>query len=382
MKQDVEYILKTLSEILGIPARLYENGKKVFYYSLVRLPADPILLNEEMVLEKKDAIGFILDDYSFYYCYLNIEDQQIVLGPILSQSNSRQFLKLCALHLSLSVKEIDEFIDGMNLLSPINYLTVIQTMILVFYFLTDKKMDLRASLVEEVKKANVDKKMNQDNAISHNSYQVEKDILSIVRNGDVDKIDRFVDSMPYFTSGRLSKDSLRQLKNTFVVTATLISRTAIEEGMDVNDSLSLSDFYIQKVDSLESEKDIAVLNYKMVKDYTERIYEIKNLSPLCYQIKRYVEYHLDESIKIENLTQALSIPKSTLYRRFKKENSMSVDDYINQIKIEKSKELLLSDSSLAAIAYCLGYSSQSHFTNMFKKVTNITPSEYKNQNQK
>ncbi len=382
MNYDIKFVIKSISELLGIPARLYENDKKAYYYSLVELPIDPIVIDETLILSKKDKIGYIMNDYSFYYCYLNIDaERKIVAGPI-SNDNNRQFLKLCALKLSLSVKDIDAFIDSMSLLSSISYQTVLEMLALVSYFLTEEKANWRALFIEEAKKAIKEDKREKQEKTSHNSYQIEKEVLSIVRKGDVDTIDAFIDAMPYFTSGKLSFDALRQIKNTFIVTATLISRAAIEEGMNVDDALSLSDFYIQKVDALQSDKEIAALNYKMVKDYAKRVKEIKELTPLAYQIKRYVLSHLDESIAIEDIVEELGIPKSTLFRRFRKEMTCSINDYINEVKIEKSKELLLSGSSFASIAYCLGYSSQSHFSNMFKKVTSMTPSQFKEEHRK
>lgn len=382
MNYDIKFVIKSISELLGIPVRLYENDKKAYYYSLVELPIDPIVIDETLILSKKDKIGYILNDYSFYYCYLNVDaEKKIVAGPI-SNDNNRQFLKLCALKLSLPVKDIDAFIDSMSLLSSISYQTVLEMLALASYFLTEEKANWRALFVEEAKKAIKEDKREKQEKTSHNSYQIEKEVLSIVRKGDVDKIDSFIDAMPYFTSGKLSFDALRQIKNTFIVTATLISRAAIEEGMNVDDALSLSDFYIQKVDALQSDKEIGALNYKMVKDYAKRVKEIKELTPLAYQIKRYVLSHLDESIAIEDIVEELGIPKSTLFRRFRKEMPCSINDYINEVKIEKSKELLLSGSSFASIAYCLGYSSQSHFSNMFKKVTSMTPSQFKEEHRK
>lgn len=376
MEYEIDYVLKRLSDLLGLPIRMYEGNEKVFFYSLVKLPVDPIQLEETSILEKEDDIGYIMDDFSFYYCYLNIENRKMVVGPITSENSTRQFYKLLGLRLSLSIEKIDEFIESMTLLSKTTYQSVLETLSLTYYFLTGKKLSSHRYYVEEARKALDEKKDNKD-ATTHNSYQIEKDLLSIVQSGDMSKMDSFVESLPYFTSGMLSKNSLGQTKNMFIVSTTLISRAAIKEGMNIDDALSLSDFYIQKADTLQSEKEIAILSYKMVKDYTEKVHEIKEMMPLSYQIKSYVLKNLDEPIRIEELTKELSMPKSTLYRKFKKEMGMSVEDYINVIKIEKSKELILSGSSFASIAYCLGYSSQSHFTNAFKKVVNMTPSEFR-----
>lgn len=376
MEYEKDYVLRKISDLLGLPIRMYEGNEKVFFYSLVKLPIDPIQLEETSILEKHDDIGYVMDDFSFYYCYLNMENRKIVVGPITSENSTRQFYKLLGLRLSLSIEKIDEFIESMTLLSKTSYQSVLETLSLTCYFLTGKKLSSHQYYVEEARKALTEKKEEKETT-THNSYQIEKELLSIVRSGDMSRMDSFVESLPYFTSGVLSKNSLGQTKNMFIVSTTLISRTAIKEGMNIDDALSLSDFYIQKADTLQSEKEIAILSYRMVKDYTEKVHEIKEMLPLSYQIKSYVLKNLDEPIRIEELTKELEMPKSTLYRKFKKEMGMSIEDYINIIKIEKSKDLILSGSTFTSIAYCLGYSSQSHFTNAFKKVVKMTPSEYR-----
>ncbi len=376
MEFEKDYVLRKISDLLGLPIRMYEGNEKVFFYSLVKLPIDPIQLEETSILEKHDDIGYVMDDFSFYYCYLNMENRKIVVGPITSENSTRQFYKLLGLRLSLSIEKIDEFIESMTLLSKTSYQSVLETLSLTCYFLTGKKLSSHQYYVEEARKALTEKKEEKETT-THNSYQIEKELLSIVRSGDMSRMDSFVESLPYFTSGVLSKNSLGQTKNMFIVSTTLISRTAIKEGMNIDDALSLSDFYIQKADTLQSEKEIAILSYRMVKDYTEKVHEIKEMLPLSYRIKSYVLKNLDEPIRIEKLTKELEMPKSTLYRKFKKEMGMSIEDYINIIKIEKSKDLILSGSSFTSIAYCLGYSSQSHFTNAFKKVVKMTPSEYR-----
>ncbi len=376
MEYEKDYVLRKISDLLGLPIRMYEGNEKVFFYSLVKLPIDPIQLEETSILEKHDDIGYVMDDFSFYYCYLNMENRKIVVGPITSENSTRQFYKLLGLRLSLSIEKIDEFIESMTLLSKTSYQSVLETLSLTCYFLTGKKLSSHQYYVEEARKALTEKKEEKETT-THNSYQIEKELLSIVRSGDMSRMDSFVESLPYFTSGVLSKNSLGQTKNMFIVSTTLISRAAIKEGMNIDDALSLSDFYIQKADTLQSEKEIAILSYRMVKDYTEKVHEIKEMLPLSYQIKSYVLKNLDEPIRIEELTKELEMPKSTLYRKFKKEMGMSIEDYINIIKIEKSKDLILSGSSFTSIAYCLGYSSQSHFTNAFKKVVKMTPSEYR-----
>ena len=69
-----------------------------------------------------------------------------------------------------------------------------------------------------------------------------------------------------------------------------------------------------------------------------------------------------------------------LSTKFKKETGMTLSQYIQEQKIGKAKSLLKStDRSILEIATYLGFSSQGYFQNVFKKLTGMTPKDYRNQ---
>ena len=71
--------------------------------------------------------------------------------------------------------------------------------------------------------------------------------------------------------------------------------------------------------------------------------------------------------------------RSHLSHSFKSETGMALSDFIMLKKIEEAKKLLrYSDKSLSAISTYLGFSSQSHFSRVFKKYTSENPSVYRN----
>ena len=100
-------------------------------------------------------------------------------------------------------------------------------------------------------------------------------ILNYVRNGDLDSLKQWLQKAPAIRGGILANEQIRQLKNTFVVTITLVSRSAINGGLDIDEALSLSDSYIQKCELLNSIERITNLQYHMLLDYTKRVYDLK-----------------------------------------------------------------------------------------------------------
>ena len=119
----------------------------------------------------------------------------------------------------------------------------------------------------------------------------------------------------------------------------------------------------------------------MVLDYAERVAKLKlgqSPSLLVTKVSNYVQQHLSEPIKTDDIARALFMGRSRLSTNFKNETGINISDYITQIKIDEAKRLLrYSDKTFVAIATYLGFSSPSHFSKVFKEKTGPTPFEYR-----
>lgn len=79
------------------------------------------------------------------------------------------------------------------------------------------------------------------------------------------------------------------------------------------------------------------------------------------------------------LSERFNLEYSYLSNVFSEVHGESIEKYLIGIKVEKVKELLGYDASLAEIASQLQYSSIAHLSNQFKKTTGLSPSAYKKQ---
>lgn len=97
------------------------------------------------------------------------------------------------------------------------------------------------------------------------------------------------------------------------------------------------------------------------------------------EIKRYIHSNYPEPIKISEIANKLSINRSHLYRIFKSETGIGVEDYIINIRMNHAKVLLKDTSlSVSAVAALVGYKNYTTFFKRFKLATGITPIEYRN----
>ena len=98
----------------------------------------------------------------------------------------------------------------------------------------------------------------------------------------------------------------------------------------------------------------------------------------CKFIKDYLDEHFTENINLDTLSEQSNMNKYYLVHSFTKAFGCSPINYLNEKRIEESKRLLeTTDASIAEIARVTGFSSQSYFSQAFKKNTFMTPNEYR-----
>ena len=92
----------------------------------------------------------------------------------------------------------------------------------------------------------------------------------------------------------------------------------------------------------------------------------------------YIRKNIYQKIEIDSLAEISCLSKDHFIRLFKKEVNNTPLQYINQKRIEKAQLILITDNmSIKNIAYLLGYEDQSYFNRLFKKLTGLTPQQYK-----
>lgn len=397
---DLIYLCTNISNIVGIPVRIYKGNTQIFYYSQVPLYKDPFVLYEENAFKSNRHIEYFTTPLFNYYGIVNFENNKIVIGPTRQLHIAEQDLKQLAFEIGVPHDETDAFITSIKSINKMPLLKLLQLLCLINHVLNSgEKLSLENLTILEIDQSTLKELLEKEEAtrtinkadededmskMIHNTLSIEQMILNIVRKGDLSALKDFISKAPAIQSGTIAKDQLRQAKNTFIVTATLVSRAAISGGLDIEDSLSLSDSYIQKCEMTTSIESIHNLQYRMVIDYTERVEKIKhgkNPSKLVIDVNNYIRHHLSDYITVEKIGESLYMSRSRLSTEFKKETGIDLSVFITTQKIEEAKRLLrYSNKSFSEIAYYLGFSSQSHFTKVFKKYVNLTPNAYRSSN--
>ncbi len=386
---DLKYIATTIANLANIPIRIYENNEQIFYYATMNLTVDPIILNISEILKIEDHISYYINNDFFYYGIINYDKFKIILGPSFNNI-SDETIKNLAFNCNLDNDSYNDFYKAIKAIMPMPLNSIMQILCTINYILNDEKLTLEDIIIydseqkeyeKEINKIELKNNLNTNITNIHNTIDLENMILNYVRNGDLDSLKQWLQKAPAIRGGILANEQIRQLKNTFVVTITLVSRSAINGGLDIDEALSLSDSYIQKCELLNSIERITNLQYHMLLDYTKRVYDLKINkinSKLVLSITNYIKHHITEPINITKLAKDLFISRTYLATKFKNETNMTLSNYYLKMKIDEAKNLLIyTNKSLNQISSYLGFSSQSHFTNTFKKYTNKSPNEFR-----
>ena len=91
------------------------------------------------------------------------------------------------------------------------------------------------------------------------------------------------------------------------------------------------------------------------------------------------KYYLKESVNIEEIAQWLSIGRTTLSNFINSEEKMNFNSWINSLRIEDSKNILIENpqKTVAEISEMVGFSEQSNFSKQFKLITGESPSSWR-----
>lgn len=93
----------------------------------------------------------------------------------------------------------------------------------------------------------------------------------------------------------------------------------------------------------------------------------------------YINSNYNRKLALETIAHQIGLNSSYLSRLFKTETGIGINCYINQVRIEMSKELLLKeDYKNYEVAEMVGYNNVEYFNEIFKRITGKSPKEYKN----
>lgn len=393
--KDIVQFCKLYHASSYVPISAYSsNGDRICVFS--PLPGE-IDVNQALLpkLMKPTPSPFIFFLEAFgYYGILRIPETEdwLIIGPVYNMPISKEIIAMFMKECALSDEPEDIIAQFLTSTPRISYYHFIQMLEFIHFCLFEETLpesdmtffeqDHAPKVISE-KATHLSYEIKEEQTL-HNSYKQEKRILKIVAEGKTQALRQFMSeyvTQEPLTEGVLANSPLRQAKNIFIGWATLVGKVAaIEGGLDVEQTYSLIDVYIQECERVFTVEDISLLHYYMLLDFTsrvERCHIAANISPLTFACVQFINGHVNEPIRIDDVAQHTGKSRSYIVGVFKEEMGINMGEYIVQCKLNESQNLLLyTDKSMTEISNYLCFSSQSYFISIFKKAFGITPKKF------
>ncbi|WNR42682.1 helix-turn-helix domain-containing protein [Paenibacillus roseipurpureus] len=207
-----------------------------------------------------------------------------------------------------------------------------------------------------------------------------------MQTGDVSIVQSHLDALSSFQEGfnrfeLASGDILRSAKNHFISTCAIVCQIAVQSGVENEYARTMAYKFVVRAENLGTRAEIVLLMKEMILKFTAAIKQFANpqYSSLVREIIQYMHVHFFEKITLNEVADKFGKHPSYISNKINLETGQSFSDNLNEIRITESKRLLTaSQKSINEIAVAVGFDYQNHFSKVFKKITGITPSEYRN----
>ena len=135
----------------------------------------------------------------------------------------------------------------------------------------------------------------------------------------------------------------------------------------------------------DGQYDLSVMEESLIADLSaisDYLKGVLGMGPasqnLFQQIEQYIHFHYAKHLSLESIAEEFSLSSNYLSRSFKKKTGSGITDYINNVRIQKAKELLENpEIKIFHIAAQVGYSDEKYFSRVFKKTVGMSPLQYR-----
>ncbi|MDZ5605753.1 helix-turn-helix domain-containing protein [Bacillus pseudomycoides] len=398
---DIQYLCDLIYKTFHVPIYFLSIDNKILYSSTDIDTCIPFYPSTEKCLGELYQEGNLYDFPLFKgTCYLEnfilirIENHEVlkgtfIVGPTTYPKVSHEMV----------IKLLGQYNSNVNIPDGIAYYDSIPVMkkgtllhigILLHYMIFKEKLDIGTvwkenKLIEETpyKSVNPDLYILKRRQANQNDYNIslEKQFFSAVTEGNKKKLIEYAYSFPQEDAGILSiGNQLRNQKHNGIIAITLAARYAIEGNLPSHIAFSLSTLYIQTLEQLDNMYAVNRLIEDALCSFADHVkeYNTEKYSGVITTCLNYISKNIYQDIYLSDLADFVGVNPSYLSTLFKKEVKITFSGYIQRMRVEEAKKLLtLTTYSLLDICVFLNFNDQSYFTRIFKKITNMTPKQYR-----
>lgn len=160
----------------------------------------------------------------------------------------------------------------------------------------------------------------------------------------------------------------------------VISRSAVDAGADINEIFHLNENFMLHMEEFKTLEELSTWLSSLLLRYISATFDFAEIkhADVVFKTIEYIKMNYYKRLTLEEIAESAYLSKTYLSSIFKKETGQSISSYINRVRVDKSKTMLLQDSaSIIDIANACGFEDQSYYTKVFKSITGMTPKKFR-----
>ena len=346
-----------------------------------------------------NTIHLLTDGYECKYIYLqlpgDVAENVLIIGPYQVENfNHEEILELAEKNEvpAAIMREFESFYNGLPLVGDEGQLISLVDTFGEFiwngssnYQFAEYELETSFENVTSI----INKSLSEHDGLTWNSkliearYAYENEFLFAVTQGNYPKAKHLISQIGSIQFEQRNMDPIRDMKNYCIIINTLFRKSVERGGVHPIHIDSVSSEFAKKIELRSSVEDIQKLIYEMVKVYCQLVnkYSVKDYSPTVQKVIVMIESNLASDLTLSELATTLNINASYLSTVFKKETGKTVTGYVNEKRIELAQELLKTTNlQIQTIAQYCGIVDVHYFTRLFKKITGVSPIQFREEN--
>lgn len=211
-------------------------------------------------------------------------------------------------------------------------------------------------------------------------YAYENELIDAVSKGQSHKADLLLSNFTTFSFEQRLADPVRNIKNYCIIMNTLLRKAAEKGGVHPVYLDSASSTFAAKIEQIGNLDQVLPLMQEMFRAYCRlvRKHATQHYSPPVQKAITYIDTDLTGSLSLSTISRALNISSSYLSTLFKKETGQTLTDYISHRRVNYAKHLLETTRlQVQTVAQHCGIVDVQYFSKVFKRITGMTPKEYR-----
>lgn len=207
----------------------------------------------------------------------------------------------------------------------------------------------------------------------------EKELLLLVSQGDKAASQKILNEILGYIFFSSNGD-FEVIKSRVLELIVLLSRAALEGGADVEQIFGMNYSFISQIHGFQSVDDLTYWLSGILTRFTDCVFNLVDNRhvDVIYKAINYIKYNYMRKISLEDVASHVFLSASYFSKVFNEGVGCSFNNYLNKVRIDASKRLLLDKSlSIVEVSNISGYEDQSYFNKVFKKITGMSPGRYR-----